>query len=77
MLQGYEMRSVMLRLLNTVLQHCTCILVRLNIQCESTYSITVEFNCTMALEVLMEQCNFVSAGTETTDFAEATVYYTL
>jgi len=37
--------------------------VRLNIQFEITYSTTVfEFNTTTALVVLMERCNFVSAG---------------
>jgi ABC-type uncharacterized transport system permease subunit len=51
---------------STVLQQCTGIAVRLNIQFEITYSTTVvEFNTTMALVVLMERCNFVSAGTGT------------
>jgi len=50
----------------TVLQQCTGEVVRLNMQFEITYSTTVvEFNTTMALVVLMERCNFVSAGTET------------
>jgi hypothetical protein len=48
--------------------------VRLNIEFEITYSTTVvEFNTTMALVVLMERCNFFSAGTETTDSSETTV----
>jgi len=59
---------------NTVLQECTGKVVRLNIQFEITYSTTVvEYNTTMALVDLMEQCNFVSAGTETV----ATGYFTL
>jgi len=67
------MRSVTSRL-STVLQECTGKVVRLNIQFEITYSTTVlEFNTTMALVVLMERCNFVSAGTE----AEATGHFTL
>ena len=50
----------------TVLQQCAGKVVRLNIQFEITYSTTVvEFNTTMALVVLMQRCNFVSAGTET------------
>jgi hypothetical protein len=57
-----------------VLQQCTGKVVRLNIQFEITYSTTVvEFNTAMALVVLMERCNFVSAGTE----AEATGHFTL
>jgi hypothetical protein len=56
-----------------LLQQCTEV-VRLNIQYEITYSTTVvEFNTTMALVVMMERCNFVSAGTET----EATGHFTL
>ena len=59
---------------NRVLQQCTGKAVRLNIQSEITYSTTVfEFNTTMALVVLMERCNFVSADTET----EATGHFTL
>jgi hypothetical protein len=51
---------------NTVQQQCTGKVVRLNIQFEITYSTTVvEFNTTMALVVLMERCNLVSAGIET------------
>jgi uncharacterized membrane protein YcaP (DUF421 family) len=51
---------------NTVLQQCTGKVVRLNIKFEITYSTTVvEFNTTMALVVLMERCNFVSAVTRT------------
>jgi len=47
--------------------------VRLNIQFEITDSTAVvEFNTTMALAVLMERCNFVSAGIET----EATGHFT-
>jgi hypothetical protein len=58
----------------TVLQQYTSKVVRLNIQFEITYSTAVvEFNTTMALVVLMERCNFVSAGTET----EATGHFTL
>ena len=62
---------------NTMLQHCTGKVVRLNIQCELTYSIAdVEFNTTMALVVLMERCNF-SAGTETIDSTEAMGHFPL
>jgi len=51
---------------NAVLQQCTGKVVRLNIQFEIAYSTTVvEFSTTMALVVLMERCNFVSAGIET------------
>ena len=51
---------------NTVLQQCTGKVVRLNIQFEIAYSTTVvEFKTTMLLAVLMERCNFVSAGIET------------
>ena len=51
---------------NTVLQQCTGKVVRLNIQFEITYSTTVVgFYTTMLLVVLMERCNFVSAGIET------------
>ena len=58
---------------NTVLQQCTGKVVRLNIQFEITYSINVVgFNTTMLLVVLMERCNFVSAGIET----EATGHFT-
>jgi len=53
---------------STVLQQCTGKAVRLNIQFEITCS-----NTAMALVVLMERCNFVSAGTET----EATGHFTL
>jgi len=53
---------------NTALEQCTGKVVRLNIQFTITYSTTVvEFNTTMALVVLTERSNFVSAGTETTD----------
>ena len=46
----------------------------LNIQSEIIYSTTgVEFTTTMALVVLMERCNFVSAGTDT----EATGHFTI
>ena len=48
---------------NTVLQQCTGKVVRLNIQFETI----VEFNTTMLLAVLMELCNFVSAGIETSN----------
>jgi hypothetical protein len=48
--------------------------MRLNILFEITYSTTVvEFNTTVALVVLMERCNFVSAGTDTI----ATGHFTL
>jgi len=48
--------------------------VTLNIQFEITCSTAVvEYKTTMALVVLMERCNFVSAGTE----AEATGHFTL
>ena len=51
---------------NTVLQQSTGKVVRLNIQFEITYSTSVVgFNTTMLLVVLMERCNFVSAGIET------------
>ena len=47
--------------------------MRLNIQFEITYSTNVVgFNTTMLLVVLMERCNFVSAGIET----EATGHFT-
>jgi hypothetical protein len=47
---------------STVIQQCTGIVVRLNIQFEMTCSTAVvEFNTTMALVVLVERCNFVSA----------------
>ena len=40
--------------------------MRLNFQFEIAYSTTVvEYNTAMALVVLMERCNFVSAGTKT------------
>jgi hypothetical protein len=53
---------------HTVLQQCAGTVVRLNIQFEMTYSTAVvECNTTMALVVLMEGCNFVSAGTETSN----------
>jgi hypothetical protein len=58
---------------NTVLQQCTSKVVRLHIKFEITSSTTVvEFTTTMALVVLMERFNFVSAGTETVDSTEAT-----
>ena len=61
------------RLVNTVVKLSTGKVVRLNIQFEITYSTTVvEFNTTMILVVLMERCNFVSAGIET----EATGHFT-
>jgi len=67
------MRSVPSRL-TTVLQQCTGKVVRLNTQFLITYSTTVvEFNTTMAPAVLIERCNFVSAGTET----EAMGHFTL
>jgi hypothetical protein len=56
-----------------VLQQCAGKAVRLNIQFEITRSTAVEFNTAMALVVLMERHNFVSAGTET----EATGHFTL
>ena len=64
---------------NTVLQNCTGKVASLNIQIEITYSTTVveEFNTTMALLVLMERCNFVSAGAETIDSTEGTGHFTL
>jgi hypothetical protein len=63
---------------NILLQQCTGKVVRLNIQYEITYSTTaVEFNTTTALVVVMERCNFVSAGTETIDCTEATGHLTL
>jgi len=53
---------------NTVLQQCTGIVVRLNIQFEIAYSTTVvEFKTTVLLAVMMERCNFVSAGIETSN----------
>jgi len=59
---------------NTVLQQCTGTEVGLNIQFEITYSTTVvEYNTTMALVGLMEQCNFVSAGTETVATGHSTL----
>jgi len=58
----------------TSCQQCTGKVVTLNIQSEIIYSITgVEFTTTMALVVLMEQSNFVSAGTDT----EATAHFTI
>ena len=51
---------------NIMLHQCTGKVVRLNIQFEITCSIIIiECNTTMALVVLMERCNFVSADTET------------
>jgi hypothetical protein len=48
---------------NTMLQQCTEV-VRRSIQFEITYSTSlVEFSTTMTRVVLMERCNFVSAGT--------------
>ena len=48
--------------------------MRLKIQFEITYSTTVvEFNIAMALVVLMDRCNFVSAGAE----MEAMGHFTL
>ena len=62
----------------TVLQQCTGKVVRLNIQFEITFNTAVvEFNTTMTLVVLLEQCNFVIAGTETIDSTEATGHLTL
>ena len=61
-----------------MLQQCTGKVVRLNIKFESTFSTAVvEFNTLMALVVLMEQCNYVSAGIETIDSTEAMVHFTL
>jgi len=52
--------------------------VRLNIKFEITFSTTVvEFNTPMALVVLMERCNYVIAGIEAIDSAEATGHFTL
>jgi len=62
---------------NTVLQQCSGIVVRLNIQSEITNSTVVEFSTTMALVVLMQRCNFVSAGTKSIDFTEATGHFTV
>jgi hypothetical protein len=63
---------------NTVLQQSTGEVVRLNIQFTITYNTNVvEFNTIMALVVLTERCNFVSAGTETIDSTEATGHFTL
>ena len=63
---GDEVSDVMS--VNTVLQQRNGKVVRLNIQFANTYSTTVvEFNTTVALVVLTERCNFVSAGTETID----------
>ena len=63
---------------NTVLQQCTGKVVRLNMQFEISYSTAVvEFNTTVAVVVLMERCNFVSAGAETIDCTEATGHFTL
>jgi hypothetical protein len=57
-----------------VLQQCTGKVLTLNIEFEFIYgTAAVEINTTMALVVLMERCNFVSAGTET----EATGHFTL
>jgi hypothetical protein len=56
---------------NTVLQQCAGIVVRLNIQFKITQ--IVGFNTTMELVVLMERCNFDSAVTDT----EATGHFTL
>jgi len=63
---GDEVSDVMS--VNTVLQQCTGKVVRLNIQFQITYS-------TMVLVVLMERCNFVSAGTETIDSKDATEHF--
>jgi hypothetical protein len=63
---------------NPVLQQCTGKVVSLNIEFEITYSTAaVEFNTTMALVVLMERCNFVSAGNDTVDSTQATGHFTL
>ena len=63
---------------NILLQQCTGKVVRLNIQFEITYGTTVvEFSTTTALVVVMERCNFVSAGTETIDCTETTGHFTL
>jgi len=63
---------------NTVIQQCTGKVVRLNIKFEITYSTTVvQFNTTVALVALMEQRNFVSAGTQTIDSTEAMGHFTL
>jgi len=59
-----------------VLQQCSGKVVRLNIQFEITYSTTVvEFSTTMALVVLMEGCNFISAGTETEAMGRFTLQF--
>jgi len=51
------------------------LVMRLNIQFETTYSTTVvEFNTTMAPVVLMVRCNFVSADTETEATGHVTLY---
>ena len=51
-----------------MLQQCTGKIVRLNIQFEIAYSTNVvEFKTPMLLAVLMERCNFVSAGIETSN----------
>jgi uncharacterized protein (UPF0262 family) len=48
-----------------VIQQSTGKIVKINIQTEITYSTTVvEFNITMAMMVLIERCNFVSADTD-------------
>ena len=53
---------------NTVLQQCNGKVVRLNRQFEIAYSTTVvEFKTTMLLAVLLERCNFVIAGSETSN----------
>ena len=59
---------------STVLQQCTGKVVRLNMQFEIAYSTTVvELNTTTALVVLVERCNFVSAGTETVATGHSTL----
>jgi hypothetical protein len=57
---------------NTILQQCTGKVVRLNIQSDINHSTVVEYT-TMALVVLMERCNFASAGPWTV----ATGHFTL
>jgi hypothetical protein len=48
----------------------------LKIQFEITTT-AVEFNTTMALVALMKRCNFVSAGTQKTDYrSNETLHYT-
>ena len=58
--------SALLAMLRGQVSDVTSVNALINIQFEIAYSTTVvEFNTTMALVVLMERCNFVSAGIET------------